>query len=168
MVFYLPTIMRKVKPSIATISCHYWIDWAHKSRNNGHAKEKVLFYQGNAPCHRSIRTMVKLNELSFQLLPHAPYSPDLAPSDYWLFADMNKMLQRKIFGFNEEVISETKAYFEGKDEFYKKGIKKLEKHWNECIILKGNYRVSQLEVSFRFRRKMRVFCEKSFDFYFIK
>ena len=50
------------------------------------------------------------------------------------------MLQRKRFGSNEEVIAKTEAYFESKDEsFYKKGIEKLEEHWNECITLEGNY-----------------------------
>ena len=75
-----------------------------------------------------MKTMVKLNELSFELLPHPPYSPDLAPSDYWLFADLKKMLQGKRFGSNEEVLAETEAYFESKDEsFYEKGIEMLEK-----------------------------------------
>ena len=56
-----------------------------------------------------------MNELSFELLPHPPYSPDLAPSDYYLFADLF-------------VISETNAYFKAKDKsFYKKGIEILEK-----------------------------------------
>ena len=59
--------------------------------------------------------MAKLNELSFELLPHPPYSPDLAPSDYYLFADLKKMLQGKRFYSNEEVITETNAYFEAKD-----------------------------------------------------
>ena len=50
------------------------------------------------------------------------------------------MLQRKIFGFNVEVISETEVYFKAKDKsFYKKGIELLEKHWNQCITLEGNY-----------------------------
>ena len=50
------------------------------------------------------------------------------------------MLQGKRFDSNEEVIAETEAYFESKDEsFYKKGIEKLEKHWNECITLEGKY-----------------------------
>ena len=53
-------------------------------------KKKVLFHQNNAPCHKSMKTMVKLNELSFELLPHLPYSPDLAPSDYWLYVDLKK------------------------------------------------------------------------------
>ena len=50
------------------------------------------------------------------------------------------MLQGKRFGSNEEVIPETEAYFESKDEsLYKKGIEKLEKRWNTCITLQGNY-----------------------------
>ncbi|KAM8710012.1 hypothetical protein ACLKA7_016761 [Drosophila subpalustris] len=57
------------------------------------AKKKVLFHQDNAPCHKSMKTMAKLNELGFELLPHPPDSPDLAPSDYWLFADLKKMLR---------------------------------------------------------------------------
>ena len=53
-------------------------------------KKKVLFHQGNEPCHNSMKTIVKLNESSFELLPHPPYSLNLAPSDYWLFADLKK------------------------------------------------------------------------------
>ena len=62
-------------------------------------KKKVLFHQDNAPCHKSMKTMVKLNALGFELLPHLPYSSDLALSDHWLFADLKKMLlgkQRRI------------------------------------------------------------------------
>ena len=102
-------------------------------------KKKVLFRQDNAPSHKSMKTVVKLNEWIFELLPHPPYSPDLAPSDYCLFADQKKFFREKRFDSNEEVIAETEAYFESKDEsFYKKGIEKLEKHWNECITFEGN------------------------------
>ena len=51
------------------------------------------------------RYFVQLDELHFKLLPHSPYSPDLAPSNYWLIADLKRMLQGKRFGSNEEVIS---------------------------------------------------------------
>ena len=102
-------------------------------------EEKMLFHWDNAPCPKSITTMAKLHELHFELLLHPPYSLDLAPSNYWLFADLKRMLQRKRFGSNEEVISETEAYLEAKDKlFYKKGIKLLEKHWNQCITLEGD------------------------------
>ena len=80
--------------------------------------------------------MRKLHELHFELLLHPTYSPDLAPSDYYLFADLKRMLQGKRFGSNEEVIAKTEAYFDAKDRsFYKKGIEMLEKRWNECITL---------------------------------
>ena len=39
------------------------------------SKNKILFHEDNAPC-------AKLHKLHFELLPHPPYSPDLAPSDY--------------------------------------------------------------------------------------
>ena len=57
---------------------------AEIKKNRPHMqKKKVLHHQGNASCHEPMKTMVKLNELSFKLLPHPPYSPDMAPSDYW-------------------------------------------------------------------------------------
>ena len=38
-------------------------------------------------------------------LPHPPYSPDLAPSDYHLFGPMNKMLGGQKFASDTEVQS---------------------------------------------------------------
>ena len=73
-----------------------------------------------------MKTIVQLNELSFELLPYTPYSPDLAPSNYWFFADLKKMPQGKRSGSNEEVIAGTETYFESKDEsFYKKRHRKV-------------------------------------------
>ena len=84
--------------------------------------------------------MAKLHELHFNLLLDPPYSPDLATNNYWLFADLKRMLQEKKFGSNEEVILATKAYFQAKEKsFYKKSIELLEKHWNLCITLEGDY-----------------------------
>ena len=103
-------------------------------------KKKVLFHQDNAPSDKSIATMAKLYELHFKLLTHPPYSSDLVPSDFWLFAELKRMLQGKRFGSNEEVKSETEAYFEAKDKsFHKKGIELLEKCWNQCITPEGDY-----------------------------
>lgn len=67
-----------------------------------------------------MKTMDKLHELGFELLPHPPYSPDLALSDFFLFSDLKKMLAGQKFSTNEEVIAETEAYFEAKDKWYRK------------------------------------------------
>jgi [histone H3]-lysine36 N-dimethyltransferase SETMAR len=51
---------------------------------------KVQFHLYNAPCHKSIKTTAKLHELGYELLPHPPYSPDFASSDFFLFANHQK------------------------------------------------------------------------------
>ena len=50
----------------------------------------VLFLHDNAPAHRALASQKKLAYLGFQCLDHAPYSPDLAPSDYHLFPRLKK------------------------------------------------------------------------------
>ena len=98
----------------------------------------------NGPYHKSMATMANFHELHFQLLRHSPYSPDLALSEYHLLAELKRMLQGKRFGFNEEVIAETEAYFEAKDKsFYKKIFVMLEK--NELSLLKKTILMNKLE-----------------------
>ena len=64
----------------------------------------------------------------------------MAPCDYWLFADLKRMLQGKRIGSNEEVILETEVYFETKyKSFNKKSIELLEKCRNQCITQEGDY-----------------------------
>jgi len=41
-------------------------------------RKKVLFHQDNAPAHRSVKMIVKVDQLRYELLPHQPYSPALA------------------------------------------------------------------------------------------
>ena len=99
-------------------------------------KKKVLFHQGNGTMSQVDCNDGKLHELHFELLPQPRYSPDLVPSDFKLFTDLKMILQRKRFGSNEEVISETEAYFETRDtSFNKKDIELFEKSWNQCITL---------------------------------
>ena len=51
-------------------------------------KKKTLFHQDNVPAHSSAVSMAKVHELGFKLLPHSPYSLDLAPSDFFLFPSL--------------------------------------------------------------------------------
>lgn len=50
-------------------------------------------------------------KIKFKLLPHAPYLPNLAPSDYFLFPNIKKWLNGKIFANNEEVEFAVNDYF---------------------------------------------------------
>jgi [histone H3]-lysine36 N-dimethyltransferase SETMAR len=125
-----------------TINSEYYIAFLErlndeiKKKHSHLKKKKVLF----TPVHKSVKTTAKLHELGYELLPYPPYSPDLAPSDFFLFADLKRMLAGKKFSTNEEVIAETEAYFEAKEKsYYKNGIEKLYGRYNRCIALERNY-----------------------------
>lgn len=55
--------------------------------------------------------IAKLLVLPFQLVRYSTYSTDLAPSNYCLFPNMKKLVARKRFRSNENVIVETSACF---------------------------------------------------------
>jgi [histone H3]-lysine36 N-dimethyltransferase SETMAR len=85
-------------------------------------------------CHR------KNSRVWLELLPHPPYSPDLAPSDYHLFRSLSNYLRGKKFK-NEEVLKiELQKFFDSMpQEFYAKGIHDLPRRWAEVIKTKGEY-----------------------------
>lgn len=64
-------------------------------------KKKVLFHYVNAPVPICVIVNAKINELKFVMVPHIPYLPDLAPSDYFLFTNLKKWLGSKIFTNNK-------------------------------------------------------------------
>ena len=66
-------------------------------------QHKVIFLQDNAPSHTAKPVRDTLEALSWEVLPHAAYSPDLAPSDYHLFASMDHALAEQRFGSYEDV-----------------------------------------------------------------
>ena len=51
----------------------------------------------NAHPHFARKIMATLSTFCWIVLPHPPYSPDLASSDYWLFSDLQRYLGEKDF-----------------------------------------------------------------------
>ena len=65
-------------------------------------KKKILFHDDNTPSHTSNIAQAKKHELGFESFPHPPYSPDLAPSHYYLFPNLKRWLCGRRFESNEE------------------------------------------------------------------
>jgi len=70
-----------------------------KKQRRGKFTKVVLFLHDNVPAHRALATQKKLAYLGFHFLDHSPYSPDLAPSDYYLFPGLKKKLKVRHFFF---------------------------------------------------------------------
>ena len=45
--------------------------------------------------------MTAATECRFQILPHPPYSPDMSPSDFYLFPKLKSHLRGTQYGSNE-------------------------------------------------------------------
>jgi hypothetical protein len=58
---------------------------AVKSKRHGHLSTGVLLQHDNAWPHTACSTVATIQHLSFKCLPHPPYLPDLAPSDFHVF-----------------------------------------------------------------------------------
>ena len=61
------------------------------------------------------------------VLPHPPYSPDLTPSDYYLFQSLKNFLDGKTFIPNEGVKNGLDYFFAGKDQWNNTTAKKMAK-----------------------------------------
>jgi len=90
-----------------------------KGKRRGKFGKGVLFLHDNAPAHRVLATQKKLAYLGFHFLNHPPYSQDLAPSDYQLFAGLKKQLKGRHFSSDAEVIAAAVTWLDGQaSEFF--------------------------------------------------
>ena len=72
-------------------------------------KKKIIFHDVNSLSHTSNIPQAKKHELGFESLPHRPYSPDLAPSNYYLFPNLKRWLCGRRFESSEKVEWESLA-----------------------------------------------------------
>ena len=113
---------------------------AIKSKRPGKLTKGVLLHQDNAPAHKSLVAMSAVHDYGFELIDHPSYSPDLAPSDYFLFPNLKKHLAGKRYESDDDVISAVEDFFEGQEEnFYATGIRALQHRWKKCVDRRGNY-----------------------------
>ena len=65
---------------------------AVRRKRPGLLKKGVILQHDNAPPHRARQTVEKIEEMSWELLQHPPYSQDLVPSDFHLFGPLKESL----------------------------------------------------------------------------
>lgn len=103
-------------------------------------QDKVFFLHDNARPHTSMITQQKLMDLGWTVIPHPPYSPDIAPTDYHLFRSLAHHLEDKYFDDEEHLKSDLDQFFTAQPlSFYKDGIMALPKKWRDIVEHHGDY-----------------------------
>ena len=70
----------------------------------------------------------------YELIPHPAYSPDLAPSNYFLFPNLKKDIRGRHFRSNE-VVAAVEEWVRDKDpSFFSSGLMALEHRWSKRAI----------------------------------
>jgi histone-lysine N-methyltransferase SETMAR len=111
-------------------------EWTERKKKS----VKVILQHDNAPAHKAKPVQDTIKSLGWELLPHPPYSPDLAPSDYHLFSSMGHALKEQHFKTSEEVENWLSEWFSSKaTPFFRRGIRKLPERWLKCVESDGNY-----------------------------
>ena len=98
------------------------------------------FLHDNALSHNATIIKQFLAQRKVTVLDHPPYSPDLAPADYFLFLKVKSHLKGHLFDSISDIQKAVTSKLNtiAKDDFYK-GIQKLYDNANLCVQLEGMY-----------------------------
>ena len=94
------------------------------------------FHQDNAPVHNSILVTDYLTKMGIKTFPQPPYSPDLAPCDFWLFPKLRGCRYETTEEMKEAV---TKVIDTLTQENFHGTFQKLLEWYNKCIAAGGDY-----------------------------
>ena len=109
-------------------------------KRKGKLHRQILFHHDNAPAHTAKSVKAVLQEFRSEVLSHPPYSPDLAPSDFFLFPKLKEYLKGRRFqsidvAKKEAITWLTKQF----PQFYQDGIFRWKHRLQKCYELDENY-----------------------------
>ena len=93
------------------------------------------FHQDNAPVHNSILVTDYLTKMGIKIVRHPPYSPDLAPCDFWLFPKLRSYRYEIIEKMKEAVRKVIDTFTQ---EDFDRALQKLLERY-KCIAARGDY-----------------------------
>jgi len=81
-----------------------------------------------------------VTSLKFTVVPHPPYSQDLATSDFWLFPKLKETLKGQHFSSDVEVAAAVRKWISSQPEiFFMDGMNKWIERLKKCVAVNGDY-----------------------------
>ena len=134
-------------PQGQTVNKEYYLEVQRRLRDAIRRKRPDLWesqnwqlHHDNAPAHTSNLVQHFLAKHGTTQVSQPPYSPDMAPCDFWLFPHLKKPLKGTRFESREAIMEKTTADLLAipKIEF-KNCFHKWIRRWNHCIESQGSY-----------------------------
>ena len=124
-------------PTGQTVNKEYYVEVLRGFRKRFRRKRPALFksgqwhfHQDNTQVHNSILVTDYLTKMDIKTVPQPPYSPDLAPCDFWLFPKLKEKLRGCRYDTIEKMVTQ-------KD--FHEAFQKLLERYNKCIAAGGDY-----------------------------
>jgi transposase len=100
----------------------------------------LVIHADNARPHTAEKCRIFCEENGLRLVTHPPYSPDLAPSDFFLFGHVKNRLQGRVFESQDDLVA---AITEELQNIELETLHRVFEHWMERLVWvcqnNGNY-----------------------------
>ena len=134
-------------PNGQTINKDFYLEALRHLRESVHRKQPKnwrdgdwILHHNNAPAHTSHLVQQFLAKHGTAQLQQPPYSPDLAPCDFFQFPRLKKVLKGHRFEATEDTKRKsTKTLLDIPKEGFAKCFQQWPKRWAKCVAAKGNY-----------------------------
>jgi len=104
------------------------------------AKNSWILYHDNAPAHMALYVREVLATNQVNVLEHTAYSPDLAPSDFFLSPKIKKILKGRYFDDINDVRSNTMAALKAiPQNQFQNCFEGWTRRWHRYIASQGGY-----------------------------
>ena len=128
-------------PKGQTINSDYFINIlieklhpAIKEKRRGKIRKVILLHMDNARPHAAHKSIAKIHVLDFEILPHPPYSLDLAPSDFALFPTLKRNLKGNHYSSRSAIGSAVYQWVSGTPpEWYESSYAGWVERWKKCF-----------------------------------
>ena len=124
----------------------YYSDWMQKLSKKIHKNRPDLFGDWPLILHDNARPNLGkvvtdlLSKYEWEVLPHAPYSPDMSLPDFGLFPKLKEPMHGHLFSSLEEVSASVTRAIRGQNKSGTLGgIANLPKRWDAVIEKQGDY-----------------------------
>ena len=125
---YYLSVMRRLREAIRKKRPDLWKD------------NSWFLHHDNAPSHTALILRDFFAKNATNIVPQPPYSPDLAPCDFWLFPKLKRPLRGNCFESIEDIQRESARALKAiPEEDFLACFEDWKKRWHKCIISGGDY-----------------------------